>query len=249
MVDQTTQQETDVFSQSKQEANDLVAELVGEGKKFKTVEALAQGKLQADVHIARLEQENKAFREQLAGAKSVEDILEAIKTNAAVGTNQSDTQENTESASATPSISAEQIAKIVAEQVSGLETAKTKAKNKKTANDLLVGMFGDKASEIFEKEAHTPELRAALISLAETDPNKFAAVFKRDGTGTAVDSGEKAKSAAAASLLNGSGPEQGTQAYYSKLRKENPKAYYSPAIQLEMHKAALQNPAKYFGRN
>jgi len=50
-------------------------------------------------------------------------------------------------------------------------------------------MFGSKATEVFEKEASTPELRDALIKLAEVSPDKFIAIFKKDvQKGPGVDS-------------------------------------------------------------
>lgn len=243
MVDQTVFEKDGVSQEIPQ---DLVAELVGEGKKFKTVEDLAQGKLQSDIHIKRLEEEARVMNEKLASAKSVEDILEAVKANTAVGNNLPNKKDEI-SESAPASLSADQIAKIVAEQVTGLETARTKAQNKQKANDLLVGMFGDKAAEIFNSEASTPEMRATLTQLAEVSPEKFAQYFKREGKENVVDNGAGGKNTVVKDLGNG-GVVPGTQAYYSKLRKENPKLYYSAATQLAMHDAALKDPAKYFGR-
>jgi hypothetical protein len=70
-----------IFNADPNANKDLVVELVGEGKTYKTVDELAKGKINADIHIKRLEEEAKALREQLAGAKSVEDVLEAVKAN------------------------------------------------------------------------------------------------------------------------------------------------------------------------
>lgn len=68
-----------------------VADLVGEGKKFKTVEDLAKSKLEADNFINTLQDENKAARERLAALeaelatrKTVEDQLKAISTTKVV---------------------------------------------------------------------------------------------------------------------------------------------------------------------
>ena len=58
---------------------DALAELVGEGKKYATVEDLAKGNLNAQQHIGTLEHETASLREQSSSAKSIEDVLKAIQ--------------------------------------------------------------------------------------------------------------------------------------------------------------------------
>lgn len=240
MVDQTK----DVFK-TDETPKDLFAELVGEGKKYKTEQDLARSRLEADIHIRKLELENGTLREQVVGAKSVADILEAVKANTALVSNPPKNESEDEIVQQ-PSVSADQVAKIVAEQLTGRETARQKEDNKTKANTLLIGMFGDKAKEIFDKEATDPQVRANLIQLAEINPEKFAQYFKRSSGNSVVDVGGEKNVNIVVQSQNGTA-EHGTQAFYSNLRKTNPKLYYSPANQLEMHRAALANPDKYFG--
>ncbi len=225
---------------------DLVAELVGDGKKYKTVEELARSRLEADKHIAKVELENKEMREKLAGAKSVEDVLEAVKANTASA---KDTPDPKDAPAATgASLSAEQVAKIVAEQVTGLRTKEMRETNRNKANAEMLKLFGEKAQEVYMKEAPTPELQAIYKELAEVNPDKFIAMFtpKQDNKGQSLDTG--GKNTAAMNLTQTGTVQQGTQAFYAKLRKESPKVYYSPAVQLQMHKDAMSDPEKYFGR-
>ena len=232
----------------KETPKDLIAELVGEGKKFSTLEALAQGKLQSDIHIARIEQENKDLRDKVAGAKSVEDILAAIQAKAALVETPLEKKDESDDQKVLPSatLTADQVAKIVAEQLKGSETAKQKEVNRQKSNDLMKQMFGDKAKEKFESKASSPELRATLVQLAEVNPTDFISLFKEQGTQAVVDSGSHLNVLNV--NTNTGGAEKGTQLYYSEMRKKTPKLYYSPAIQLEMHNAALKDPNTYFGR-
>ena len=237
----------DILEVKTETPKDLLSELVGEGKKFKTIEDLAQGKLQSDIHIKRLEEEARELREKVAAAKSVEDVLEAIKAKAALEDNPPKKDDPDDKVLPSSGITAEQVAKIVAEQLKGSETAKQKEANRLKANELMKQMFGDKAKEKFEAKATSPELRATLVQLAEVNPADFVSLFKEAGTPSAVDSGGKSLNILNVSTNTGS-LEPGTQPYYSEMRKKNPKQYYAAATQLEMHNAPMKDPARYFGR-
>lgn len=221
---------------------EVLTELVGDGKKYKTAEDLARSRLQADIHITKIEQENKDLRDKLAGAKTVEDVLEAVKASAVSGRDSPDVV-----TAPAQGLTAADIANIVQEQVTGLETKKERVANRKVADVKMRELFGDKAQEVFKAMAATPELVKIYTELAEVDPEKFVSLFKRDSEKSPVDSG----TSRGANIITPSTPgatDPGTQAFYGKLRKENPNLYYSAAIQLQMHKAALSNPDKYFGR-
>lgn len=240
----------DLFNQETPPQNDeqLVSTLVGEGKPYKTTADLAKGKLQADIHIKRVEQENKELREKAASAKTVDDVIAAVQAKVAPD---ADNTENDppEGSSAPQGLSAEQVAKIVAEQITGRETAKVKDQNKERANRAMFELFGEKAQAVFEKEANTPELKEALIRLAEVDPDRFVSMFKKEVVkGPGVDS-QGSKRVDMLNLQPQTGTAvRGTQAFYSELRKKNPQAYWSAATQLEMHEFALKDPDSYFGR-
>lgn len=242
--------QTDLFSPA-DPANVITPEnvletLVGEGKKYKTPEELAKSRLHADIHIARLEQEAKDLREKVASAKTVDELIEAVKAKV-TPENLPGSENVRDNVSAVPTLSAEQVAKLVADQITGHETSKQKNSNRAKAHNELVKMFGDKAQEMFAKEAPTPELRQALTQLAEVDPDKFVNLFKKEAPPAVVDSGAS-KTLGTLNFQASEGLQRGTQAYYSDLRRKNPKLYNSAAVQIEMHNAALSNPDKYFGR-
>lgn len=229
-----------------QNDDELVQTLVGEGKPYKSTADLAKGKLQADIHIRRVEQENKELREKVASAKTVDDVLAAVQAKVAPDPTNSEPEPEGEKPQG---LTAEQVAKIVTEQITGRETAKVKTANKERANRAMFELFGDKASEVFEKEANSPELKEALIKLAEVDPDKFVSMFKKEVVKSPGVDSQGSKRVDMLNLQPQSGTAvRGTQAFYSKLRKENPQAYWSAAVQLEMHEYALKNPDSYFGK-
>ena len=53
-------------------------DLVGEGKKFKTIDDLAKGKAQADTHITNLEKELAELRQDLSARLTVEDFVSRV---------------------------------------------------------------------------------------------------------------------------------------------------------------------------
>lgn len=224
---------------------DLIGTLVGEGKTYKTVEDLAKGKLNADVHIQKIELENKEMREKLAAAKTVDDLLEKINANTSSNVN----NDGTNSQDTSKGLDAESIKKLVEDQIQGREVATTRARNRAAAEAKLKEIYGDKAKEVFEAQASSPELREALLKIAEVDPAKFVGIFQKETVkDPALDTGDSSKNLNL-NLSNNTVVEPGTELFYRKLRKENPKAFYSNAVQLQMHKDALANPNKYFGRN
>lgn len=227
--------------------DNVIEALVGEGKTYKTVDDLAKGKLNADIHIQKIELENKELREKLAGAKTVDDLLEKITAKAVA---QGDPNASVLPSGATnEGITADQVAKIVANTIQGHETTARKTANRVKAEAKLKEVFGDKAAEVFAKEATTPELKATLTQLAEIDPDKFVSLFVRTPAGSNIDNGSNGRNLQSVNLNPNPSAVEGTQAYYSELRRTKPSVYYSAAVQLEMHKAALNDPNKYFGRS
>jgi len=77
--------QTEVKKESS-ETTTVVDELVGEGKKYNNVEALAKSKTHADEHISKLEFENANMREELTKleearkeSKTIDDVIHALE--------------------------------------------------------------------------------------------------------------------------------------------------------------------------
>jgi len=123
---------------------DIVAELVGEGKKFKTVEDLAKGKLESDVFIDRLKTENKALREALDTEGNPDEVLNRITAllNSKDGTK--NTTPQTSNQSTKESLSKDEVLALLSEQ----DKTKQAKNNVDSFNSTVNKIFGDKAGEV-----------------------------------------------------------------------------------------------------
>lgn len=246
MTDQTTDQSIfeSTTSVSAPAGDSSLAVLVGEGRKYRSEEELAKAYLAADEFVEKLKAENKAYREELAKARTMDEVLEAIKT--APPADSRGTESNHTNVGVT---SAEQIVRIVQEQLTGYETSKSRRENIKTADRLMKAEFGEKASELYKLAADTPEKHEAFMKLAEVSPEQFVKLFKQsNNTIESPATGGSSVNTASLSQRQATDAEAGTKLYYEKMRRENPKQYYSQAIQLEIHRAAKNDPDKYWGR-
>ena len=77
--DQTTQTSDFLQTNQEQPAPVKAEDLVGEGKKFDSVDALAYGKEMADRHIATLEQEAQRLRDRNEQLESQGNLAEELR--------------------------------------------------------------------------------------------------------------------------------------------------------------------------
>lgn len=227
--------------------------LVGEGKKYATVEDLAKAYLNADNFIETLKDENRVLRDQSTKLSSLEEALEKLQAsgssaNIDVG-EVGDVPKN--------NLNADQVAKMVEQTLLKLETTKAVEGNLKAADAKLKEVFGDKAKAVYDEVASTPAMKATLMSLAQQSPDEFVKFFvnlKRNDSTTPAQSGGVGGGSAVNTVNFGSAfanrvGDAETKEYYNDLRQKDPAKYYSQAVQIQMNNAAIKNPNKFFGRN
>lgn len=163
----------DVFTDD-QLGDSVLDTLVGEGKKFDNVEALAQGKAQSDEHIKTIEQENAELKEKLekAGANSnIEDLIAAVKEAQAA---KDGSEEN-------KTMSTEELEQVIRSVTKNDELAKTKATNRATGNALVLkkaeGNVEAARSIVAERAEALGMSTVKLAELSETSPEAFAALI------------------------------------------------------------------------
>lgn len=202
--------------------------LVGDAGKYKTSDDLAKAYLHADQFIEQLKNENAELRKQAQAAKSIDEVLEQLKHKPEV-------------AETTPQFTADDIASIVQQQITGLETAKTRQSNLSKADQAMKAKYGDKAVEVYQAKANTPQLQKIYKELAEVDPDQFVALFgavaEVTPKGTLDSSTVNSASAASAPRV-----KEWSKDWVAHVRKNDPARYKSQQFQQDM----IANASKYF---
>lgn len=143
---------------------DALSALVGEGKKYATVEELAKGAVNGQAHITKLEGEAVTLRDASQQSKSVDDILAALKAQKSDDGNQPPANQPPADTLTTEQI----VANALADRDAG--HAKTKAQaNVASVMERLTAKLGDKAGDVYSRVGS--ELGISLDKLAETSPD------------------------------------------------------------------------------
>jgi hypothetical protein len=156
-------------------------ELVGEGKKYKTVEAAMAALPHAQTHISKLEQELATLREEVTKRRTTQELLDELKSGIPNG----ETAPHKE-------IDQDAVVKLVKQIVSQTETVKQHKSNTSTVVSAFKEAFGDKAEEQYNKIAAEAGMSVGVLNeLAKTSP---LAVIKLAGLNKPVNITGKVKS-------------------------------------------------------
>lgn len=225
---------------------DYLTEYVGEGKKFASAAELARAKAESDAHIARIEAENKVFREKMMQSKSVEDLMDQI--NARLSTNRQDPPnhggENDPEKTGT-SVSPEDLDRIITEKM----TAKQKADQEKTNTNWVMSQLQQKYGAEFGKRV---QAAATDLGMSKEDMSLLAAqkpkAFMKLVTDNQSQGNQRDFTPPSNRVNTQVENHSGTKnyAYYRNLRKSDPKLYQTSRVQAEMHREAIKQGAAFF---
>jgi hypothetical protein len=226
-------------------------QLVGEGKKFATVEDLAKGKLAADAHVATLETEAASTKEQLEKLNkekgteyTVTDLMKAVK-------DATDSKEG-DSDGAKP-MSTEELQELIKSVIAGETATSTKDANRAKGNALVLDKAkGDPevAKALVAERARAVGMSTqAMRELSEHSPDAFAKLMEIDSTQQAPGTG--ALDSVNTDLLNSGAVMEvdghKTRSYFEAKRKEmgNLKYIHDAGLQAEMQRASQALGAKF----
>lgn len=210
------------------DSDDILKELVGEGKKFKTVGDLAKSRVKADEFIEQLKAENAEMRRELEAkereqgkARTIEDVLNAVKEVRGEEGNQSP-------------VSTEDILKAIDSRVSELDRLKARKANADLAQAELLKRFGNdtaKAKEFIRAEAARVGLTPSeLKGLSETSPEAFKRIL-----GLNNPTGQGQTGASFVSEVNSESNRGGVgvrnAAYYAELKTKLGPKFWDARIQ------------------
>jgi len=216
---------TDVFSQDQGEAGPSpLSELVGEDKKFKTVEDLAKGKQESDAFIVKLQEENKQALDELAkqqgkqeDGKTVSELIAALKES-----------KTKDAEGGEPTLTKDDLEKLVRDITAGDSAAATAKANREQGNKLVlekVGGDSDAAKTYLADRAAVLNMTVdQLRGLSESSPAAFAELvgigrttIPQKGIGD-IKSGGDGDFLPTNTVMEVEGHK--TKAHYDKLKKE-----------------------------
>lgn len=223
-----------------------VAELVGDGKKFKSVDDLARGKIESDRFVEKLKTENAALREALDSDANPEEILRRIDAVLkSQGGSRSDTTDQTSNQSQTGSqLTEEKVLELLKQQ-----KAQERAKENRARYEASVAKaFGEKSAEVIATRIDELGMdQTELLNLAQRNP---AAALRLLGIRDSGASGGTMESSVNTEAFfgdagKGNGEVQNFQ-YFQRLRRELKERYYEPQIQKQVFEARKKLGDKFW---
>jgi hypothetical protein len=209
---------------------DYTPDLVGEGKKYKTVQDLARAVLHKDVHITRIEGENSQVREELATRISYQDFLDQIKSNQGNSQDPQDSGDTTEKSAIKP----EDVADLVLQKLNQTQQQQTASQNEALVVNKLTEVLGPNyASKLRQQAAELGLSDAEVKSLAQRNPKALFRMFGID-----ADRQVETFEAPVRTQQSGFAPtgQKRGKTYYDEIYKSDPNRYFSPEIYNERYK-------------
>jgi len=224
-----TTAETTTADQVTQTNDSFVAQLVGEGKKFKDVESLAKGKLEADRHIGEITRTLDELRAELAKQDYAKTLLEQMSKGSDAGAEQPTPNTTSPSNTENTTQSASDIESLVERVITEKEKNRTLNQNLGVVSEEMEKKFGDKAGQVLKTRSQ--ELGMSLDKLKEIAAESPTAFFQLIGVSAQKPTAGTAPQSSVRSETFNSNTQDRDFDYYQKLRKESRSLYYSPKVQ------------------
>lgn len=239
LLDDTNQNDQIQIDQNK----NYLEELVGEGKKFKTVEDLARGKAEADMYIEHfkktqdeLRQDYSRLREEYNAGPTLKELIDQLKN-----TKQSDidgTHIENEDKSAALDLS--KIEELVQSKLQAAKQQEKEEANYSSVQNKLLEVYGPNYVQTLKQKVSELGLTTDFVNdLARKHPKVLFRTLGIEGARPNETFQAPPQS------TNRSDPfapnvNKRTFAYYEKMRKTEPAKYFDPKIQDQMFKDALE---------
>lgn len=235
--------------------------LVGEGKKFSDVEALAKSKIEADAFIESLKKENSEFRQELNTRLSLEEFYNKTtqqrnESNPPISSGNTNTVEEgvdnrVNTAAPKASISQEDVQRLVKEALAREQTQATRMSNLNESREELHKIFGDEYGSHLAKRADSLGLdRNFVDEIASRSPKALLAMIgetpKTNDRNVAPPTSQRNTTQATFSTTGNQHNGVRNEAYWAEMKRTNLKEYMKPENQVQRHKDAQALGEKYF---
>lgn len=164
----------------------ILDELVGEDKKYRSVEDLAKSRIHADEHITNIEKENAELREKVKDFQMQESLFERLKAEVTkpseieevIPTKQEQPEEKAKSSQEDETLKDESLEEKVMQVVKNLHMQEMSSQNVKEVEAFMTETFGDKAVSILMAKAQELGVSTEFLSdVAARSPKAFKDLF------------------------------------------------------------------------
>jgi hypothetical protein len=218
--------------------------LVGEGKKFKTVEELARGKAEADLYIETVNKRSDQLREDYLKLREtantqakLEDLLARLEN--APQRQEPSLQLPAEPVQATPQFDPSKLDSLIDRRVEQREAQMKADANFRTVQNKLKEQFGNSYQTVLQDRMNFLNLSTEDVdTLARKSPSALYNALGLGGT-TQDSLMSPPRSTTNSAGFRPQGEPKRTWSYYQDMKKKDPKAYYDPKIANQMHDDAI----------
>jgi hypothetical protein len=223
-------------------------QLVGEGKKFKSVDELAKAYSNANNHIDELRNDLQSTREFIS--EELKKLAEQ-RNQAPPAPQTPETGGNPNPAPAAPSGGeVEDLDTRIAKALEERDTLKRLQGNANLVQEVLVERLGDvtKAAEAVVAKARELGLQPSdMKELAAKSPKAFLTTMGIDADSKPTSNSTPAPSSDVnPHNMNTGAPKPNTYAYFEQIRKSDAKLYWNPKTQAAIHIAAQEMGEAFF---
>lgn len=244
VFDSTTDQNP--TTEHSEDNQSFVAQLVAaRGEQWSNPETIAKGKLEADQHIARLEQQLKELNEDFGKTKAEQDyakkLLETLQEQKLLaGTSEQSPKQESGAGEENTTLDPSKLEELIAKVLDNRTVEQKAADNRTKVDKYLQEVYGTEAGETVQAKAKEIGLSVDYLrGIAEQSPDAF---YQLIGAPKPKESAVPPSGSVNSMATMQSGER--TYAYYRELRKTNPTKYYSPSVQQQLFKDAERAEAK-----
>jgi hypothetical protein len=223
------------FDQNK----DYLPELVGDGKKFKTVNDLAKGKAEADAYIATLTKKMDAdradyleLRKQVTAQASLTDLVRQLQDKQQTPTHIEPKVEST------PSYDPKEIEALISSKIEQTRLQDKMNANFQKVQTKLKEQYGNNFPAVLKEQADALGLsKEDVNALAMKSPDAFFRTMgMNDQKETYQNDLPRTRQRADFAPTN----KKRTWSYYQEMKKTQPELYHNPKTTIQMHQDSAE---------
>lgn len=224
-------------------------ELVGENRKFKSVEDLAKGKAQSDLFIDQLRQELEQTKQELQTRARLEELITKVTPQAPLDSGPILHNQTEVNPPVMSGLTPEQLEELLEKKLNEHNLKTTKQTNFNYVKEELTKKYGPQTPQVLEKAAGDLGVSKEWMNqMAAENPKAFMRLV---GDAQATRPQASPDLFTSRPTVNSGAtftPESGVrdQAWYQNLKRTDPKKYDSPEIQAQEYKDAVKLGPAFF---